>query len=216
MIYLEDCHVPEKTLSFPYPSEGILSAGCLIPERGVLSIMVYIGRLFPKGVTFISFRYIKGRGICLVCKLRRGFARHVFVKSCVLFSWQLSGNRFCDEKNDWLDSHKENATVEEINKQKRELEELLKPILSKLDDSGNFFLIKVIFSKLFYDLKPRKLLQSIKRRKVEFLEKKYVEIAKKEDTFSFFFFHCLFFFDLFLRYLRLKTFMSDNVFKFGE
>ena len=133
----------------------------------------------------------------------------------------MSGNRFCDEKNDWLDSHKENATVEEINKQKRELEELLKPILSKLDDSGNFFLIKVIFSKLFYDLKPRKLLQSIKRRKVEFLEKKYVEIAKKEDTFSFFFFHCLFFFDLFLRYLRfhsynLKTFMSDHVFKFGE
>ena len=35
-----------------------------------------------------------------------------------------------------------------------------------------FFLIKVIFSKLFYDLKPRKLLESIKRRKVEFLEKK--------------------------------------------
>ncbi|XP_073242544.1 ankyrin repeat domain-containing protein 45-like isoform X2 [Porites lutea] len=49
---------------------------------------------------------------------------------------KLSGNRFCDEKNDWLESHKENATVEEINKQKRELEELLKPILSKLDDSG--------------------------------------------------------------------------------
>ena len=105
----------------------------------------------------------------------------------------MSGNRFCDEKNDWLDSHKENATVEEINKQKRELEELLKPILSKLDDSGNFFLIKVIFSKLFYDLKPRKLLQSIKRRKVEFLEKKYVEIAKKEDTFSFFSFIVYFF-----------------------
>ena len=133
----------------------------------------------------------------------------------------MSGNRFCDEKNDWLDSHKENATVEEINKQKRELEELLKPILSKLDDSGNFFLIKVIFSKLFYDLKPRKLLQSIKRRKVEFLEKKYVEIAKKEDTFSFFSFIVYFFFDLSLRYLRfhrynLKTFMSDHVFKFGE
>lgn len=115
----------------------------------------------------------------------------------------MSGNRFCDEKNDWLDSHKENATVAEINKQKRELEELLKPILSKLDDSGNFFLIKVIFSKLFYDLKPRKLLESIKRRKVEFVEKKYVEIAKKEDTFSFFsFFVYFFFFDLFLRYLR--------------
>ena len=84
-----------------------------------------------------------------------------------------------------------------------------------------FFLIKVIFSKLFYDLKPRKLLESIKRRKVEFLEKKYVEIAKKEDTFSFFSFIVYFFFDLFLRYLRfhwynLKTFMSDHVFKFGE
>lgn len=56
-----------------------------------------------------------------------------------------------------------------------------------------FFLIKVIFSKLFYDLKPRKLLESIKRRKVEFLEKKYVEIAKKEDTFSFFSFIVYFF-----------------------
>ncbi|XP_020627395.1 ankyrin repeat domain-containing protein 45-like isoform X1 [Orbicella faveolata] len=49
---------------------------------------------------------------------------------------KLSGNRFCDEKNDWLESHKENATVEDIYKQKEELEELLKPILSKLDESG--------------------------------------------------------------------------------
>ena len=84
----------------------------------------------------------------MVCKLRRCFARHVFVKPCVLLFLKLSGNRFCDEKNDWLESHKESATVEEINKQKRELEELLKPILSKLDDPGNFLLIKVIFSML--------------------------------------------------------------------
>ena len=53
-----------------------------------------------------------------------------------MFCWQLSGNRFCDEKNDWLESHKENATVEDIYKQKQELEELLKPILSKLEESG--------------------------------------------------------------------------------
>lgn len=37
------------------------------------------------------------------------------------------------------------------------------------------------------------MLESIKRRKVEFLEKKYVEIAKKEDTFSFFSFIVYFF-----------------------
>ena len=177
--------------------EGVLSAGCPIPERGGGGTP-YNGlyrETFPKRGNFYKLQVYKrvGESVFLVCKLRRGFARHVFVKFCVLFSWQLSGNRFCDEKNDWLDSHKENATVEEINKQKRELEELLKPILSKLDDSGNFFLIKVIFSKLFYDLKPRKLFESIKRRKVEFLEKKYVWIAKKEDTFFFFFFHCLFF-----------------------
>lgn len=55
---------------------------------------------------------------------------------------KLSGNRFCDEKNDWLESHKENATVEEIYKQKHELEELLKPILSKLEDSDEEFLAK--------------------------------------------------------------------------
>lgn len=53
-----------------------------------------------------------------------------------MLCWQLSGNRFCDEKNDWLESHKENATVEDIYKQKQELEELLKPILSKLEESG--------------------------------------------------------------------------------
>lgn len=173
-----DCHVPEKTLNSPYPMEGVLSAGCPISEKGGRGTP-YDGlyrETFPRRGNFYKPQVYKrvGESVVLVCKLRRCLARHIFVKSCVLFFSKLSGNRFCDEKNDWLESHKENATVEEINKQKRELEELLKPILSKLDDSGNFFLIKVIFSKLFYDLKPRKLLESIKRRKVEFLEKKYV------------------------------------------
>jgi len=49
---------------------------------------------------------------------------------------KLSGNRFCDEKTDWLESHKESASVEDIYKQKHELEELLRPMLSKLEDPG--------------------------------------------------------------------------------
>ena len=49
---------------------------------------------------------------------------------------QLNGNRFCDEKNDWLEAHRESASVEEIYRQKGELEELLKPMLSKLEDTG--------------------------------------------------------------------------------
>lgn len=55
---------------------------------------------------------------------------------------KLSGNRFCDEKNDWLESHKEHATVEEIYKQKQELEELLKPMLSKLEETDEDFFAK--------------------------------------------------------------------------
>ena len=61
------------------------------------------------------------------------------------FCCQLSGNRFCDEKNDWLESHRETATVEDIYKQKHELEELLKPMLSKLEDTGNFFMYFIHF-----------------------------------------------------------------------
>lgn len=56
----------------------------------------------------------------------------------LIFFCQLSGNRFCDEKSDWLESHKESATVDEIYKQKYELEELLKPMLNKLEDAGIF------------------------------------------------------------------------------
>ena len=54
----------------------------------------------------------------------------------LLFVLQLSGNRFCDEKNEWLTSHKESSTLEEVLKQKAELAESLHPILSKLEDHG--------------------------------------------------------------------------------
>lgn len=55
---------------------------------------------------------------------------------------KLNGNRFCDEKSDWLEAHKENASVEEIYRQKYELEELLKPMLSKLEETEEEFYAK--------------------------------------------------------------------------
>lgn len=55
-----------KNSQLPLPNGRSSVSGLSNSERGILSIMVYIGRLFPKGVTFISFRYIKGRGICLL------------------------------------------------------------------------------------------------------------------------------------------------------
>ncbi|XP_068732415.1 ankyrin repeat domain-containing protein 45-like isoform X1 [Montipora capricornis] len=55
---------------------------------------------------------------------------------------KLNGNRFCDEKNDWLEAHRESASVEEIYRQKGELEELLKPMLSKLEDTDDEYYAK--------------------------------------------------------------------------
>lgn len=72
----------------------------------------------------------------LMKKVTEATSDQALISQFVLEHMQLSGNRFCDEKNDWLESHKEHATVEEIYKQKQELEELLKPMLSKLEETG--------------------------------------------------------------------------------
>ncbi|XP_031573896.1 ankyrin repeat domain-containing protein 45-like [Actinia tenebrosa] len=43
-----------------------------------------------------------------------------------------SGNRYCDEKNEWLEANRNSSTLEEVLKQKKEFDELLQPILDKL------------------------------------------------------------------------------------
>ncbi|EDO47171.1 predicted protein [Nematostella vectensis] len=50
---------------------------------------------------------------------------------------RVSGNRYCDEKSEWLENNADTASLEEIVKQKEDLAGVLQPILSKLEDIEN-------------------------------------------------------------------------------
>ena len=50
------------------------------------------------------------------------------------FVLKVTGNKACDEKNNWMENNKEMATLEEIKAATDELETILQPIFSKLKE----------------------------------------------------------------------------------
>lgn len=58
------------------------------------------------------------------------------MNTLLIYDFQATGNRLCDEKNDWLMTNLEYASVKQIYGKKKELEESLQYIFLKLEDSG--------------------------------------------------------------------------------
>ena len=56
--------------------------------------------------------------------------------NCSFLPAQGTANKLCLEKTDWLNSNKENASVAQLYRAKKELEEGVQHIMLKLEDLG--------------------------------------------------------------------------------